>query len=265
MKNLLLSIAVLLTTTVTSFSQVNKAQSTSTIVIIHGAWSSASDWKHVTEDLIAGGNQVISINLPGHGSDNTAITGISLKLYIDEVKKAIGDKQNIVLVAHSFGGIVGSQVAEQIAPQIKKIIYIAAYVPKNGESLLSIAQTDGESHIGKNLIVDEKAGIATVRKEVVADVFMADAPTQVADYVSNNIRPEPLAPLATPVTLTDAKFGKINKVFVHSLNDHTIGYILQQKMVKDAGIQRLYSLPSSHTPFVMFPHVLAQIISVEAK
>jgi len=265
MKNLILSIAVLLTTTFTAFSQVNKAQSTSTIVIIHGAWSSASDWIHVTEDLVAAGNPVISINLPGHGSDNTAITGISLKLYIDEVKKAVGDKQNVVLVAHSFGGIVGSQVAEQIAPQIKKIIYIAAYVPKNGESLLSLAQTDAESHIGKSLIVDEKAGIATVRKEGVADVFMADAPAPVADYVSNNIKPEPLAPLATPVTLTDGKFGKINKVFVHSLNDHTIGYSLQQKMVKDAGIQRLYSLPSSHTPFIMFPHVLAQIIAVEAK
>jgi pimeloyl-ACP methyl ester carboxylesterase len=265
MKSLILAIAVLFTTTFTAFSQVNKSQNASTIVIIHGAWSSASDWNHVTEDLIATGNQVISINLPGHGSDNTAIAGISLKLYIDEVKRAIGDKQNVVLVAHSFGGIVGSQVAEQIAPQIKKIIYIAAYVPKNGESLLSIAQTDGESHIGKSLIVDEKAGIATVRREGVADVFMADAPSQVADYVSNNIRPEPLAPLATPVTLTEGKFGKINKAFVHSLNDHTIGYLLQQKMVKDAGIQRLYSLPSSHTPFVMFPHVLAQIIAVEAK
>lgn len=265
MKNLILSIAVLLTISFTAFSQVTKAQNTSTIVIIHGAWSSASDWKHVAEDLVAAGNHVISINLPGHGSDNTAITGISLKLYTDEVKKAIGDKQNVVLVAHSFGGIVGSQVAEQIAPQIKKIIYIAAYVPKNGESLLSLAQTDAESHIGKSLIVDEKAGIATVRKDGVADVFMADAPTQVADYVSNNLRPEPLAPLATPVTLTDEKFGKINKVFVHSLNDHTIGYLLQQKMVKDAGIQRLYSLPSSHTPFVMFPHVLAQIIAAEAK
>jgi len=265
MKSLIfLSIAILLTTTFTAFSQA-KAQGTGTIVIIHGAWSSASDWKHVSEDLIAAGNQVISINLPGHGSDNTAITGISLKLYVDEVKKAIGDKQDVVLVAHSFGGIVGSQVAEQIAPQIKKVIYIAAYVPKNGESLLSLAQTDAESHIGKSLIVDEKAGIATVRKEGVADVFMADAPTPVADYVSNNIKPEPLAPLATPVTLTDGKFGKINKVFVHSLNDHTIGYSLQQKMVKDAGIQRLYSLPSSHTPFVMFPHVLAQIIALEAK
>ncbi|MRX41549.1 alpha/beta fold hydrolase [Flavobacterium sp. LC2016-23] len=265
MKNSILVLAMLLLTTITASSQTNKAKNENTIVIIHGAWSSSNDWQHVSEDLIAGGNSVIAVNLPGHGSDNTPISSISLKLYVDEVKKAIGSKQNVVLVGHSFGGIVASQVAEEIAPQLKKIIYIAAYVPKNGESLLTIAQTDAESHVGKNLIVDEKAGIASIKKEGIADVFLADAPKQVADYVSNNLKPEPLAPLATPVMLTDSKFGKINKVFVYSLNDHTIGYSLQQKMTKDAGIERLYSLPSSHTPFIMFPHVLAQIIALEAK
>lgn len=265
MKNSILLIAMLLLTTITASSQTNKAKNENTIVIIHGAWSSSNDWQHVSEDLIAGGNSVIAVNLPGHGSDNTPISSISLKLYVDEVKKAIGSKQNVVLVGHSFGGIVASQVAEEIAPQIKKIIYIAAYVPKNGESLLTIAQTDAESHVGKNLVVDEKAGIASIKKEGIADVFLADAPKQVADYVSNNLKPEPLAPLATPVMLTDSKFGKINKVFVYSLNDHTIGYSLQQKMTKDAGIERVYSLPSSHTPFIMFPHVLAQIIALEAK
>lgn len=265
MKNSILLIAMLLLTTITASSQTNKAKNENTIVIIHGAWSSSNDWQHVSEDLIAGGNSVIAVNLPGHGSDNTSISSISLKLYVDEVKKAIGSKQNVVLVGHSFGGIVASQVAEEIAPQIKKIIYIAAYVPKNGESLLTIAQTDAESHVGKNLVVDEKAGIASIKKEGIADVFLADAPKQVADYVSNNLKPEPLAPLATPVMLTDSKFGKINKVFVYSLNDHTIGYSLQQKMTKDAGIERVYSLPSSHTPFIMFPHVLAQIIALESK
>ncbi|MDJ1481582.1 alpha/beta fold hydrolase [Cytophagaceae bacterium YF14B1] len=265
MKNSILVITALFITTFTAFAQASKAKNSNTIVIIHGAWSSSGDWQHVTDDLKAEGNSVIPVNLPGHGSDNTAISAISLKLYVDEVKKAIGNKQNVILVGHSFGGIVASEVAEQLAPQIKKIVYIAAYVPKNGESLLSIAQTDAESHVGKNLIVDEKAGIASIKKDGIADVFLADAPKQVADYVSNNLKPEPLAPLATPVTLSEGRFGKISKVFVSSLNDHTIGYTLQQKMAKDAGIERVYSLPSSHTPFIVFPHVLAQVIALEAK
>lgn len=241
------------------------AKSRNSIVIVHGAWSSAKDWHHVAGYLTSDGNNLITVNLPGHGSDETPISDISLQLYVYEVLKAIGDETDITLIGHSFGGIVVSEVAELIAPQIKKLIYIAAFVPKNGDSLLSLAQTDTQSHVGKNLIVDERAGVASIAKDAITDVFLADAPKAVSEYVTNNMRPEPLAPLATPVALTDANFGKITKVYVHSQNDHTIGYSLQQKMVEDAGISRTYSLPSSHTPFIVFPQVLSAIITLETK
>ncbi len=241
------------------------AKITNTIVIVHGAWSSAKDWHYVAGYLASEENNLITVNLPGHGIDETPISDISLQLYVYEVLKAIGDETEVTLIGHSFGGIVVSEVAELIAPQIKKLIYIAAFVPKSGDSLLSLAHTDVESLVGKNLIVDEKAGVASIAKEAIADVFLADAPKAVAEYVTNTMRPEPLAPLATPVTLTDGNFGKITKVYVHSLNDHTIGYSLQKEMVKDAGISKTYSLPSSHTPFIVFPQILSAIITLESK
>ncbi|MHA4739584.1 alpha/beta fold hydrolase [Dyadobacter sp. MSC1_007] len=147
-----------------------------TIVVVHGAWSSANDWHITAAELVLTGNRVITVNLPGHGSDETSVSDISLQLYIYEVLKAIGDEKDITLVGHSFGGIVVKAVADLIAPQIKKIIYLAAYVPQDGDSLLSIAQTDSESLIGKNLIVDEQAGVVGIVKEAVAEIFMADAP-----------------------------------------------------------------------------------------
>lgn len=240
------------------------SKSKKTIVIVHGAWSSANDWHHVAGYLTAADINLITVNLPGHGTDETPVSTISLQLYVYEVLKAIGNATAVTLIGHSFGGIVVSEVAELIAPQIKKLIYIAAFVPKNGDSLLSLAQTDSESLVGKNLIVDEQAGVAGITKEAIADVFLADAPKPVAEYVTNNLRPEPLAPLSTPVTLSEANFGKVTKVYIHSQNDHTIGYSLQQKMVEDAGILRTYSLPSTHTPFIVFPQILSAIIALEA-
>ncbi|MDJ1501702.1 alpha/beta hydrolase [Xanthocytophaga agilis] len=237
---------------------------TNTIVIVHGAWSSAKDWHYVADYLTSEGNNLIIVNLPGHGSDETPISDVSLQLYVYEVLKAIGNETDVTLIGHSFGGIVISEVGELIAPQIKKLIYISAFVPKNRDSLLSLAQTDTQSLISKNLIVDEKAGVASIAKDAIAEVFLADAPIAVAEYVANTMRPEPLAPLAAPVTLSEGSFGKIAKVYVHSKNDLTIGYLLQQKMVKDAGIVRTYSLPSSHTPFIVFPQVLSAIIALEA-
>ena len=61
-------------------------------------------------------------------------------------------------------------VAEEIPSQLKKLVYVAAFVPENGESLLTIANTDADSHIGKYLRPDEKAGIISVAKEGIIDV-----------------------------------------------------------------------------------------------
>jgi pimeloyl-ACP methyl ester carboxylesterase len=257
MKTTIAAIALFLMTCPAAFSQA--------IVIIPGSWSSASDWKAVSAKLKAGGHEVIVVNLPGHGEDKTPVTSISLQGYVDKVKAAIGKRTNITFVAHSFGGVVMNQVAEEIPSQIKELLYIAAYVPKNGESLLSLAQTDADSHLGKFLQIKEKEGIAVVPKDGIIDAFFEDAPKQVQDYVVDHFKAEPLAPLATPVKVTAANLGSLKKVYVFTANDHTNSPTLQHKMVADNNITRTYTLPSSHTAFISMPDVVAAIISNETK
>ncbi len=237
----------------------------STIVIIPGSWSSAADWGYVVPLLKAAGNEVIVVNLAAHGTDKTPIASISFRTYVDAVKKAIGTRTNITLVAHSFGSVVLNQVAEEVPSQIRELLYVAAYVPKNGESLLSLATADGDSHLGKVLQIKEKDGVALVPAEGVVDAFFEDAPKQVQDYAPTHFPAEPLAPLATPVTTTDANFGKLKKAYVFTANDHTNSPMLQHKMVAANEITRTYTLPSSHTPFVSMPAVLAAIIINETK
>jgi pimeloyl-ACP methyl ester carboxylesterase len=255
------SIIALLSTAILSAFVPKK---TGTIVIVHGAWSDASYWKTVVSQLKSEGNEVITVNLPGHGKDNTAVPTITLQTYVEAVLHAIGTRTEITLVGHSFGGIVTSQVAEKIPTQIKELLYIGAYVPKNGESLLTLANTDPDSHAGKNLLPDEKAGVAGIVKANIIDVFAADASPSMAEYMVANFKPEPLAPLATPVSLTEENFGRVKKTYVHTLNDHVISLPLQESMAKNAGIVRTYSLPSSHTPFQSMPLVVAAIINHEA-
>jgi len=100
----------------------------------------------------------------------------------------------------------------------------------------------------------------------VIDVFAADAPAQIGEYLTNNIKPEPLAPLATPVTLTDGNFGSVKKVYIHTTEDHAVSLALQNTMVKNNGhISKEYSLPSSHTPFISMPDKLAAILIIVSK
>jgi pimeloyl-ACP methyl ester carboxylesterase len=249
----------------TLFAQSKTNKKMETIVLVHGAWSDASAWDHVTPILKAQGYAVIAVNLPGHGKDNTSFADITLAGYVETVKKAIGGRKDVILVGHSMAGLVISEVAEQIPDQIKRLVYLAAFLPKNGESLLSLAQTDADSHIGKYLQIDKDHGSAGIAKEGLIDVFAADAPAPVQEYLLANFKADPLGPLATPVVLSDANFGRIEKVYIHTLNDHAVSYPLQQRMVSGANVAREYAIPSSHTPFLSMPALLAAILLQEAK
>ncbi|AEV98103.1 alpha/beta hydrolase [Niastella koreensis] len=236
-----------------------------TIVLIHGAWSDASSWDAVTPLLKKQGHEVITVNLAGHGKDTTSFAGISFRTYVDQVKAAIGSRRDVVLVGHSFAGLVISQVAEEIPTQLSKLIYLAAALPHDGESLLSLAKQDPGSHIGKSLTVDQENGQAIIAKDAIADIFAADAPQPVQQYLTSHIRPEPLIPLATPVQLTEQHFGSIKKVYIHTVNDNAISYGAQQHMVKTGKVDKVYTLTSSHTPFISMPNKLADIIIAESK
>lgn len=264
MKKSITTAAVILMTAFGTPTQA-KTVSTNTIVIVHGAWSSAADFKNVEAELKKSGNEVITVNLPGHGADNTPVASLTLQGYVDVVKKAIGTRKNITLVGHSFGGMVISATAEQIPGQIKKLIYLCAYVPNNGESLFSISAADKETHIGQYIQPDEKSGVVGIAKEGILDFFAADAPKKIAEGLVSNFKPEPMGPLATPVALTAANFGKIDKVYIFTEYDHAIGLTLQKSMAKIANITKTYSLPTSHTPFFSQPTVVAAILSQEAK
>jgi pimeloyl-ACP methyl ester carboxylesterase len=248
-------------------AQAQKAnnKNSKTIVLVHGAWSDASSWDAVTPLLKASGEEVINVNLAGHGKDTTSFAGITFQTYVDQVKAAIGTRTNVVLVGHSFAGLVISQVAEEVPAQVKELIFLAAALPHDGDSLLGLAKGDPASHIGKYLTIDKEHGAAIIAKEGAADIFAADAPQQVQDYIAANIKPEPLAPLATPVHLTEKNFGSIKKVYIHTVNDHAISYPAQQYMVKAGNVAKVYTLQSSHTPFISMPDKLAAILIAESK
>ncbi|TKC57117.1 alpha/beta hydrolase [Pedobacter hiemivivus] len=249
----------------TAQAQKTTGKNSKTIVLVHGAWSDASSWDAVIPLLKAEGGEVINVNLAGHGKDETSFAGITFQTYVDQVKAAIGTRSNVVLVGHSFAGLVISQVAEQIPDQIKELIFLAAALPHDGDSLLSLAKQDPASHIGKSLTIDQEHGAAVIAKDAVADIFAADAPVQVQEYIAAHIKPEPLAPLATPVQLTDKNFGSIKKVYIHTVNDNAISYPAQQYMVKAGKVDKVYTLQSSHTPFVSMPDKLAAILIAERK
>ena len=107
-----------------------------TFVIVHGAWAGSWAWVRVIDRLRARGHRVAAPTLSGLGSrSHLAHLPIGLGTHIDDVVNAIlwDDLENVVLVAHSYGGIVATGVVEKIPERIASIVYLDALVPEDGQ------------------------------------------------------------------------------------------------------------------------------------
>ncbi len=108
-----------------------------TFVIVHGAWAGGWEHKKLAEALEAHGHKVYRPTLTGQGERfHLATPDVDLALHIQDVVNLIEweDLHDIVLVGHSYGGMVVTGVADRLANRIKRLIYLDAFVPENGES-----------------------------------------------------------------------------------------------------------------------------------
>ncbi|GAA4361391.1 hypothetical protein GCM10023166_02870 [Paeniglutamicibacter cryotolerans] len=88
----------------------------------------------------AAGHRVSAIDLPGSGEDQTPAEAVDLKAYARRVAQELtSDAETAILVGHSMGGIALTQAAADAPESVEQVIYVAAFLPRNGESLLSLA------------------------------------------------------------------------------------------------------------------------------
>ena len=99
-------------------------------VLVHGAWHGAWCWRHVTEALIRAGHRAHAVTLTGVGERSHLLNrDIGLQTHIQDVLQAIETEEmdNIVLAVHSYAGMVGTGVADQLGPRIRHLVYCLLY------------------------------------------------------------------------------------------------------------------------------------------
>jgi len=112
-----------------------------TYVIVHGAWGGGWDWRHVADLLAADGNTVYRPTLSGLGEHvNLSNTNLDLDTHIQDIVNVIlwENLHDVVLVGHSYGGMVITGVADRMPDRIKCLVYVDALLPENGECVNAI-------------------------------------------------------------------------------------------------------------------------------
>lgn len=219
-----------------------------TYVLVHGAWGGGYGYDGTAKALRGAGHKVHVVALAGLGARvKEASPAITLTTHVNDVLAVI-DKNKLkdfVLVGHSYGGMIITQVAAKRAAKIRSIVYIDAFLPKDGEALWDIA-TDWER---KHYIDAQR-----------------DAPGLVAPFpgAPTFLTRHPLLTLLEPVRLNGDENRIKRRVYIYAKNGapKTFGKFYERTVVDPAW--KTHALESGHGVMQDAPDALNAILMAEA-
>src|SRR6516165_5871622 len=175
-----------------------------TFVLVHGSWAGSVVWRELAPRLRRAGHDVYAPTLTGIGARKHLLSRENdLNTHIQDVIGVIedADLSGIVLVGHSYGGMVITGVADRVPEKVASLVCLDAFVPENGQSLFNADARDQRlvTVPGEDWLVAPitAAGFGLKRPEVIA-------------LWEGKSTPHPLATLTQPLQLTGG-FGRIKQ------------------------------------------------------
>jgi pimeloyl-ACP methyl ester carboxylesterase len=225
-----------------------------TIVLVHGAFAESASWDGVVDRLLADGHDVVAAANPlrGLASDAESIS--------DLVRTIDGP---VVLVAHSYGGAVISNV-DADAGNITGLVYVNAFAPASGESCFALAAKFPGSMLGETTIrpVPRSNGTTDlfISLNRFQDIFCADAPAPLAARMAVTQRPATQEALVEP-SGENPLWDNVPSWFLIGEDDRIIPPALQHYMADRAEASRTVEIPgASHAAGVTHPEATTQLI-----
>jgi pimeloyl-ACP methyl ester carboxylesterase len=225
-------------------------------LLIHGAMGGAWCWEPVIPGLQAAGHDAVAIDLPGQGSDTTPLAEITLYRYADAVCDALdGMDGPVLLTGHSMGGMVITQASSQRPGKLAGLIYVAAFYPAPGQSLLDLThlpEAAGDS-VQANIVVDGEPPVATMPAEAAPEALFHCCTTEQVAWALPKRAAQPVIPFTQPFTPPDgdtAAFDRLPRAYVTCLQDRAIKPALQRLMYSAAGCDPVIEIDTDHSPWL---------------
>lgn len=235
----------------------------STYVLIHGDWHGGWCWSKVVPFLRQAGHRVLALDLPGHGQDMTPLSAITPEHLVQYLTSVLDSEVELVmLVGHSSGGMLITTLAHLRPEKVKRLVYLAAFLLPLGETPRALAQMDSESLLSSALNIDKHRGVVMIKPEAAQEVFYADCTDEDATRATRLLVPERLrTPVQEAVPLAPSSsqnaWEDVSRVYIECLQDKALGPKMQKKMYMELPCQKVYSLQTSHSPFLSAPSQLA--------
>jgi pimeloyl-ACP methyl ester carboxylesterase len=235
-----------------------------TLLLVHGAMHGAWCWDGLVEELQRRGVSALALELPGNGTDNTRATDVTLEHYAKHILSVARTLPSPpIVVGHSAGGIAISAAIELDPSAFARAVYITALLPSDGDTLLTLVSRSADVNTAAPLIYSEDGASFWMSDEVAAQYLYNGCAIADIELALPRLTPQPLRPLMEPITLTTARFGSIEKMYIKCSADRSIPPAFQDSMINSCQSIRVKELQSDHSPFISVPVQLADLLVAE--
>jgi pimeloyl-ACP methyl ester carboxylesterase len=235
-----------------------------TFVFLHGAWHGGWAWRKVEERLRALGHQVYAPTLTGLGERaHLASPEIDLDTHIQDVVGLLETEEltDVLLVGHSYAGMVITGVAGQIADRLKGLVYLDAFVPESGQSLSSMA-APGRFETFKQLAID--AGDPLWIPKPDASFWSVIDPEDVA-WLNRRLTAHPINTYTQAVEYSIALKEVGSLTYIHAAGNKIGQFDKYADQVKADPNWHLDVVPCGHEVMVDMPDELVEMLVAAAE
>ncbi|CAN5416302.1 alpha/beta fold hydrolase [soil metagenome] len=237
------------------------------IVLVHGAWQGAWCWERVTPLLEQAGHRVESPTLRGSGDRASELSPeVTLDDHIDEVSEIVAslNEGGVLLVGHSYAGMVLAGVAERIADRLAGLVFIDAFYPRDGESALDQMPEQFQAMFRRRAAEDGD-GWRLPAGEGLLDVWGLHEP-ELRQWVGSRLTDWSIRCFETPARIPDRTLGLLPRTYVAATAE---GYparaafgVLATRAADDGC--RLVEIPTGHDVMLEAPGELSEAIIASA-
>lgn len=233
-----------------------------TYVLVHGAWHTGKELEAVATEMRKEGHTVHCPTVAGNRpQDDRSKT--TLKDAINSIERFLvdNDLKQVRLVGHSYGGMVITGVADRAGDRIKRLVYVNAFVPRNGESLNDLVPPHYVALFDQ--IAAANNGAVMLPFEIWRDAFINDADFALAKSSYEKLNPHPYKTFTDKIALTKAPHEfPIGKSYVNCQQDIALphGSPWHPRLSEKLGLFRLVECPGSHEMWFSNPKTLATTI-----
>ena len=224
-------------------------------LLIHGSCHGAWCWRDLIPALAALGHTARAIDLPAHGEDRTPAAEATLDLYADRILDVIDTP--VTLVGHSAAGYPITLAAERAPDRIARLVYLCAYVPRPGMSMIDMRRAGPRQTLRGVVHVAPDRLTYSVDPALARDRFYQDCSDAAVAYAIPRLCPEPIGPQSTVLPPLLRAAG-VERHYILCERDETIPPEYQATMAAEFAPGCVTRLPTSHSPFFAAPELLAQ-------